>query len=161
MRVQRSSNSYSYPRLTLLTMSANMVQGASGSETKRRYGEKNSNWKGGIIIENGYHLVMAKWHPRADNDGYIFEHILLMEQKLGRRLEPGEVVHHVNGIRSDNREENLALCPTQGDHMRLHHPMIDMSGRICCECGTRTTYTRRWYRAGTGSWKCHKCYKRK
>jgi hypothetical protein len=51
-------------------------------------------------------------HPRADKAGYALEHIVVMEQALGRTLYPGENVHHKNGVRSDNRPENLELWVT-------------------------------------------------
>jgi hypothetical protein len=61
------------------------------------------------ITTNGYvRLYGYSDHPRSDK-GKIFEHVLVMEQQLGRYLHPGENVHHKNGVRNDNRPENLEL----------------------------------------------------
>lgn len=48
-------------------------------------------------------------HPNATSDGKILEHRLVMSEHLGRPLEKGENVHHINGNRHDNRLENLEL----------------------------------------------------
>jgi hypothetical protein len=54
-------------------------------------------------------MVWTPGHPRASTWNYVFEHILVMEELLGRHLLPSESVHHLNGVRDDNRPENLEL----------------------------------------------------
>jgi len=59
--------------------------------------------------QDGYICVFDKEHPNSSPNGYIKEHRLVMSQFLGRPLKKGENVHHKNGIKTDNRIENLEL----------------------------------------------------
>lgn len=83
-----------------------------------RKGEKHWRWNGGYISQ-GYKLIKAENHPFCNTQGYMLEHRVVMEKKLGRYLKKHEVVHHVNGIKNDNRPENLELTD-RSEHIKHH-----------------------------------------
>jgi len=66
--------------------------------------ENNPNWRGGRVKHHAGYLML-----HTPDRGYVLEHRLVMEQHLGRQLLPNENVHHLNGIKGDNRIENLEL----------------------------------------------------
>lgn len=68
---------------------------------------------------DGYIRVYVPDHPNCTSEGYVMKHILVMERSIGRYLLPGEVVHHENHVRDDNRIENLRLM-TASEHMAMH-----------------------------------------
>lgn len=75
-----------------------------GNSKRGRKGEQNANWKGGTKNHNrGYLMVYVLGR------GMQLQHRVVMEEILGRQLVKGETVHHKNGIRNDNRPENLEL----------------------------------------------------
>lgn len=64
-----------------------------------------------VSPRDGYARVRMPQHPRADKAGMVLEHIPVLEAKLGRTLDwpSGEQAHHINGVKDDNRPENLEL----------------------------------------------------
>jgi len=81
-------------------------------------GKDNPNWKGGKMIDkDGYVLLRLPDHPLADSHGYVREHRLVMSQKIGRLVEPDEVVHHIDNDHQNNDPGNLKLYHTNGDHL--------------------------------------------
>jgi hypothetical protein len=69
------------------------------------------------IDNNGYVLVYCPQKTGKKLGQYVLEHRLIMEQKIGRYLKPGEIVHHKNGIKTDNRPNNLQLFSTMTEHI--------------------------------------------
>ncbi len=98
------------------------LRAAKGTSSRNRSsGSEHYNWHGGRLNRGGYVYLLRPGHPRAVMRGYVPEHILVVEASIGRPLEPGGVVHHVNGIRNDNRPDNLQVM-TRAEHVRIHKP---------------------------------------
>ena len=88
--------------------------------------ERNRNWRGGRMIDKGgYILLKKKDHPFANRQGYVREHRLVVEDKLGRYLTPEEVVHHIDGNVANNHPDNLEVYSSNAEHLKR-----DLAGRI-------------------------------
>lgn len=106
-------------------------------ETKRKISESRK----GLVFKpskygghtkkraDGYIAVYVPNHPKANGEGYVMEHRLVMEEHIGRYVSDDEVVHHVNGIRDDNRIENLRLMNAK-EHSAFHTSERNRNGTI-------------------------------
>lgn len=106
-------------------------------------GPNSPHWKGGRRINSGgYVLVWAPDHHRADTRRQALEHLLVAEEALGHALPARAEVHHINGVRHDNRPSNLVICEDAAYHMLLH-----MRSEALSACGN-------------AAWrKCRRCWR--
>jgi hypothetical protein len=88
----------------------------SDFQKKRFQNKHHHNWRGGKHIANGYVFVWCPTHPAASR-GYVREHRLVMEKHLGRLLVSPEEIHHINGVKTDNRIKNLELHKNHSVHI--------------------------------------------
>lgn len=77
-------------------------------------------------------------HPKRNSNGLYPLHRVRAENKIGRLLLPGEVVHHIDGDKTNDSPENLQVLQ-HDDHARLHAPEVDEIAVTCGECGSSFT----------------------
>jgi len=87
-------------------------------------------WNGGEVKMLGYVFVFVPEHPAANKTGYIKRSRYIMEQHIGRYLTPEETIHHINEIRDDDRIENLMLCSSNSEHMKIGHRRFKKSKQL-------------------------------
>jgi hypothetical protein len=102
------------------------------AEGLRRFnvGPAHHHFKGGdgwFVNSNGYAMVRWSTLPESDQrlvyrskSGWVFEHRVVMARVLGRPIHRDEKVHHRNGVKDDNRPENLEVAVNNGAHTKLH-----------------------------------------
>jgi len=108
------------PALYCLQGIADALEAEKTTECHKRDELGRFAFKDEPVLCNGYPVVYDPEHPRAKSNGYVREHILVAEQMLGRPLKDGEVIHHINEDKTDNRPENIMVFDSQSDHMKHH-----------------------------------------
>jgi len=104
---------------------------------EHRVGGNSSRWKGGRLLQLGYYYLNVstlsnddrKFIPKNYPRKVYQEHRLVVAKKLGRALDKNEVVHHINGIKTDNRIENLELIDP-AHHLAITRMENDWKKRI-------------------------------
>lgn len=80
-----------------------------------------ASWKGGRFVDSqGYIRIYKPEHPNVMINKYVFEHRLVMEKHLGRLLKSSEIVHHLDGDKTNNEISNLKLYSSNGKHISKH-----------------------------------------
>jgi hypothetical protein len=93
-----------------------------GVQSNRAKSDRHHRWTEEKIVNSaGYVKVrVGKSHPLADPNGYAYEHLIVWVSAGNSRPSDGEILHHINGTRTDNRIENLEVL-TRAEHNRLHN----------------------------------------
>lgn len=73
-----------------------------------------------VVVAGGYREVFSPEHPKADYQGRVPEHMVLVEGWMGRSLRADEIVHHINMDKLDNSRANLSVLH-KSDHAKIHH----------------------------------------
>lgn len=114
-------------------------------------GENNPNWRGGRVIDpRGYVLIrVGTGHHLADVRGYAYEHRVVGERKIGRRLKGDELIHHKDENKQNNHPDNLEVVASRAEHMFLHRTKDvgrrdpgEPNPQIECACGCGQRFLR-------------------
>lgn len=122
----------------------------TAKQAQAKSGPDAPTWKGGRFKMRGYWMVaLSTLTPEdralaepmvAKGRSYLLEHRLVMARTLGRPLTRAEVVHHVNGVKTDNRPENLELHGNRThkmEHQSLYRELRELRALAeRCSCGT-------------------------
>ena len=88
-------------------------------QTRLKPNNKGKGQKGWYLNSWGYIMIHLPMHPNSTCDGFVREHRVVMEEYLCRTLKREEHIHHKNGMKTDNRLDNLVLTSNK-EHYKYH-----------------------------------------
>lgn len=95
-----------------------------GVDIRQMKGENHNCWKGGRISKGDNYIgIWNPNHERSDNQGYVYEHTLVIEKSIGRLPNGKEVIHHIDLDKKNNNIENLHLFNDDKEHAVCHRSM--------------------------------------
>ena len=95
----------------------------SGEESRNRNYNKKQ-------FRSGYPVTFKPTHPRRNNLGYVFDHILEWERKTGYAPKKGEPIHHIDLDRKNCEFKNLYLCKDPQQHQVAHNSLDDVVSEL-------------------------------
>lgn len=114
-------------------------------ETKKIIGEKSKQkWKSKEYREkikakhngkrkrsiNGYILIKDYNHPNRNSHNDVLEHVYVMSNHLDRPIAKGEIVHHIDGDRTNNDISNLYLYKNRSKHLKGHNSLLKLTKEL-------------------------------
>ena len=94
----------------------------------RAKGKDSPTWKGGITEYRGYVFIKKPEHLRAGQNGYVKRAVLVWEENTKTFIKKGQILHHRNGIKNDDRFENLEVL-NRAEHIKKHHITLKQKQR--------------------------------
>ena len=125
---KRNHSGITYCRACTCKMTANKPgpRTTKGKTRPHLQKENSPNWKGGRYIDaHGYVMVHVgkNLEVKSKWESYQKEHVVVMEEQLGRKLTKDECVHHIDGNRQNNKLENLVVIPSNKHHKITHYSL--------------------------------------
>jgi len=119
--IGKSTVAYHLQRLGLSRTKSQAIKLAFETGRKNHWAENHPRWKGGQRKpRNGYIFTYIPGHPRTTSTNpYVQEHILVWEKANNKALPEGWVIHHLNGVKGDNRLKNLLALPRRKHHSKM------------------------------------------
>lgn len=92
-----------------------------GEAQRNAWSTKRKRMPVGAKCVDSYGYVRMKVEPGAGR--WRLEHVVVMEMRIGRPLKPGEIVHHIDGDRQNNADDNLFLCRDHAHHQQVERQL--------------------------------------